>query len=248
MKKILLGIASVTLLFSCSLKEENERMKVEIEQLKSELGISQLMAQTLEEIGGLLDSIDKHRQVLRLDMEMGTTYADYTNRMSELNDYVSQTERRISELEDQLQQGSEDNSALSVSLKRLKKELTEKSQEIARLNEQVEKYRQENQTLLTTVGLQDAEIQDKAAEIEIKRQELEFLENRIQEVLTKSKMDEADAYFARAEAVEEAARRTKLAPRKKKETLKEALELYKKAASMGREDATAKITELEKKI
>jgi len=30
-------------------------MKVEIEQLKSELGTSQLMAQTLEEIGGLLE-------------------------------------------------------------------------------------------------------------------------------------------------------------------------------------------------
>ena len=248
MKKILVGVASATLLFSCSLKEENERMKVEIEQLKSELGTSQLMAQTLEEIGGLLDSIDENRQVLRLDMEMGTTYQDYTNRMGELNDYVSQTEARISELENQLQQGGEVNNALSISLRRLKKELTEKSQEIARLNEQVEKYRQENKTLLTTVSLQDAEIQDKAAEIEIKRQELELLENRIQQVLIKSKMDEADAYFFRAEAVEEAARRTKLAPRKKKETLKEALELYKKAASMGREDAAAKITELEKKI
>jgi len=248
MKKILIGITSTVLLFSCSLKEDNERMKVEIEQLRSELENSQLMAQTLEEIGGLLDSIDENRQMLRLNMELGTTYQDYTNRMEELNEYVSQTEGRINELESQLQQGSDVNNALSISLKRLKKELAGKSQEIARLNEQVEKYRQENKTLLTTVSLQDAEIQDKAAEIEIKRQELELIENRIQEVLTKSKMDEADAYFARAEAIEEAARRTKLAPRKKKETLKEALELYKKAASMGREDATAKITELEKKI
>jgi len=248
MKKILLGIASTILLFSCSLKEDNERMKVEIEQLRSELETSQLMAQTLEEIGGLLDSIDENRQMLRLNMELGTTYQDYTNRMEELNEYVSQTEGRINELESQLQQGSDVNNALSIGLKRLKKELAKKSQEIARLNEQVEKYRQENKTLLTTVSLQDAEIQDKAAEIENKRLELELIENRIQEVLTKSKMDEADAYFARAEAIEEAARRTKLAPRKKKETLKEALELYKKAATMGREDATAKITELEKKI
>ena len=63
-----------------------------------------------------------------------------------------------------------------------------------------------------------------------------------------SKVDEADAYFARAEAVEEAAKRTKLAPRKRKESLKEALELYKKAAALGREDANGKVTELEKRI
>jgi hypothetical protein len=48
--------------------------------------------------------------------------------------------------------------------------------------------------------------------------------------------------------VEEAANRTKLAPRKKKETLKEAIELYKKALSLGKQEAQARIAELEKKI
>jgi len=42
--------------------------------------------------------------------------------------------------------------------------------------------------------------------------------------------------------VEEAANRTKLAPRKKKETYKEAIELYKKALSMGKTEAQAKLT------
>jgi hypothetical protein len=48
--------------------------------------------------------------------------------------------------------------------------------------------------------------------------------------------------------VEEAANRTKLAPRKKKETYKEAIELYKKALSMGKQEAQDKITALEKKV
>jgi hypothetical protein len=61
-------------------------------------------------------------------------------------------------------------------------------------------------------------------------------------------MNEADSYFARATAVEEAANRTKLAPRKKKETYKEAIELYKKALSMGKQEAQDKITALEKKV
>jgi hypothetical protein len=77
---------------------------------------------------------------------------------------------------------------------------------------------------------------------------LALIEAKIQELMIQSKMSEADAYYARAQAVEEAANRTKLAPRKKKETLKEAVELYKKALSMGKTEAQAKIDELEPKI
>jgi hypothetical protein len=66
--------------------------------------------------------------------------------------------------------------------------------------------------------------------------------------MVQSKLSEADSYYARAEAVEEAANRTKLAPRKKKETLKEAIELYKKAQSLGNTKAQAKIDELTKRV
>lgn len=61
-------------------------------------------------------------------------------------------------------------------------------------------------------------------------------------------MSEADSYYARGAAIEEAANRTKLAPRKKKDTLREALELYKKAQSLGNTNAQAKIDEIEKKL
>ncbi len=106
----------------------------------------------------------------------------------------------------------------------------------------------ENKNLSETVNMQDAMLQDKEAQILAKQQELALIEARIQELMIQSKMSEGDAYFARAMAVEEAANRTKLAPKKKKETLKEALELYKKSLSLGKEEAQAKITELEKKI
>ena len=52
----------------------------------------------------------------------------------------------------------------------------------------------------------------------------------------------------RAQAIETAAERTRLAPRKKKETIKEALDLYKKALSLGKNEAQAKITELEDRL
>jgi hypothetical protein len=75
-----------------------------------------------------------------------------------------------------------------------------------------------------------------------------LIEARVQEIMIQGKMSEADAYYARAQAVEEAANRTKLAPRKKKETLREAVELYKKALSLGKNEAQDNITSLEKKL
>ena len=66
--------------------------------------------------------------------------------------------------------------------------------------------------------------------------------------MIQSKISEADAFYTRAVAVEEAANRTKLAPRKKKQTLKEAVELYRKALSLGKNEAQAKITEIEKRL
>jgi tetratricopeptide (TPR) repeat protein len=98
------------------------------------------------------------------------------------------------------------------------------------------------------MDLQEAEIYDLEEEITMKLEELELIENRILEIMKKSQMTEADSYFALGEALEEAARRTKLAPKKRKETYKEAIEIYKKAIAFGREDAQAKIDELEKKI
>jgi hypothetical protein len=96
--------------------------------------------------------------------------------------------------------------------------------------------------------MQEAELTDKSIEIETKTQELALIEARVQELMIQSKMTEADAYYARGQAVEEAAARTKLAPRKKKETLREAVELYKKALSLGKTEAEEKITALESKL
>ncbi|NJM24286.1 MAG: hypothetical protein HC859_00845 [Bacteroidia bacterium] len=133
-------------------------------------------------------------------------------------------------------------------ISKLKKDLQARTEEIALLQEQVDKYRNENENLMLTIDLQQATLEDKDTQIMAKQQELALIEARIQELMVQSQVSEADAYFARAQAVEEAAARTRLAPKKKKETLREALELYKKSLSLGKQEAQAKITELEKKI
>lgn len=240
-------IAAVIFNTSCDNKEKDE-LRSQVDSLKRELQTSQQMAETLTEVGTLMDSIDASRQLLRVNMVEGTTYDDYSSRMKDLNTYVKETQNKISNLEKSLRASNANSSLYAKTIKKLKADLEARATEITELQEQVEKFRSENENLINTVGLQEAEIADKQAEIEARTQELALIEARVQELMIQSKMTEADAYFARAQAVEEAANRTRLAPKKKKETLREALELYKKSLSLGKTEAQAKITDLEKRL
>lgn len=246
-RNLVFALPLAALVFGCDTKEKDQ-LRTQVDSLKVELETSQKMANTLTEVGVLMDSIDASRQLLRVNMVEGTTYDDYTSRMKDINGYVRDTQKKIDDLEKSVTASNSKNNANAKLLRKMKADLENKTQEIVALQEQVEKYRSENQNLITTVSMQEAELSDKAGQIEAKTQELALIEARVQELMIQSKMTEADAYFARAQAVEEAANRTKLAPRKKKETLKEAVELYKKALSMGKNEAQEKITELEKKI
>ncbi len=245
-KKLLIVLSIGLVMMSCG--GESEKLKSQVDSLKAELQTSQQFANTLQEVGTLMDSIDASRQLLRVNMVEGTTYADYTSRMKDINNYVKDTQNKIEDLEKSLKKSKGNANAYAATIKKLKADLEDRNKEIANLQANVEELKNTNQNLITTVGLQEAELTDKEGQIETKTQELALIEARIQELMVQSKMSESDSYFARAQAVEEAANRTKLAPRKKKDTLKEALELYKKAQSLGHEKAQAKIDELTKRV
>lgn len=245
-KRFLFIVAAGALMAACG--GESERLQTQVDSLRSELQTSQEFVKTLQEVGVLMDSIDANRQLLRVNMVEGTTYDDYTARMKDINNYVKDTQSKIEDLEKSLKKSKGTANAYAATIKKLKADLEEKNAEITRLQETVANLGNENKNLITTVELQEAELSDKEAQILAKQQELALIEARIQELMINSKVSEADSYYARGQAVEEAANRTKLAPKKKKETYKEAIELYKKALSLGKQEAQAKITELEKKI
>ena len=234
-------------LISCETKEK-EALQYQVDSLKTELEKSHQTSETLAEIGTLLDSIDASRQLLRVNLVEGTAYSDYSGRIKELNEYIKATGDKIENLEQSLKSSKANSRAFSNTIKQLKSELANKGKEIEFLQEQVEKFRNENENLIITVDLQDAEIADKQSQIETKIQELALIEARVQELMIQSKVSEAEAYYTRAQAIETAAERTKLAPRKKKETIREALELYRKALSLGKNEAKAKIAELEGRL
>lgn len=247
MKKLLIVVSIGALFASCG-GAENAKLKTQLDSLQNELQVSQQMAQTLQEVGTMMDSIDASRQVLRVNMVEGTTYSAYTSRMKDLNNYVKETQSKIGDLEKSLKKSKANNNAFAATVKKLKADLEQKNGEIAALNQRVQDLGSQNENMKITIDLQEAELNDKQSQIETKQQELALIEAKIQELMIQGKMSEADSYFARGQAVEEAANRTKLAPRKKKDTLKEALELYKKALSLGNDKAQAKVNELEKRL
>jgi len=243
--QFLLVVVIGLILVGCG-KEERTKLQTQVDSLKSELETSQELARTLGEVGVLMDSIDANRQVLRMNMMEGTTLDNYTNRMEDLNKYVKDTEKKISDLEKQLKKSKANTNYFSTIVNNLKAEIEKKNLEITMLQEMVSKYQTENENLIKVNEMQDAAIVEQEAQLANKQQELALIEARIQELMIQSKVSDAEQFYARGAAVEEAANRIKLAPKKKKETLKEALEFYKKSYSLGHEPAKAKIDQLEK--
>ena len=244
MKTIPILLVLPLFIFSCGIRELKEENKT----MRDELDVTRRANATLYEIGVLLDSIDANRDNMVMNLEAGTTYDEFVDRMENLNEYVKRAEEKLSQLDAAISKSDQTNKYLSANLNKVRKELMEKNEQIKRLEEQVNKYRSETQDLMTLVSLQEAEIGDKEAEIATRNEELAFIEAHIDELLKQAQVSEADAFYARAQAVEEAARRTKLAPRKKKQSLMEALELYEQALLKGKEDAREKVNELKKRL
>jgi predicted nucleic acid-binding Zn-ribbon protein len=247
LRVVLFSSALLILFVSCQ-KKHIEKLETQNDSLRTVLRINEQAVLTIKEINTLLDSIDAERKLIKLEMVEGIPYSNYSARMEGVLEYVKKSQTKIDDLQKTLKSVKNENSAYTMMIDALKNELEIATSEISSLQEQVKNVENKNTELVTLVHLQQNEISANQTKIESSKQELSLFENKIHELMLQSKVSEADAYYARAEAVYEAAQRTKLAPRKKKETLKEALELYKKSFSLGKAEARAKVTVLQKKI
>jgi chromosome segregation ATPase len=235
---------------ACNSKEklEIQRLRTENDSLRAELQTRYAMVEVMNDIKILMDSIDDNRKVLRSDLREGTTFEYFTDRLKDINKYVKNTEAKIADIQKKMKRSNRDATAYLMMVDALKSELSIRVEEIATLEASVAQIRDENTGLVNTVKLQEVQMSDMASKIETREQELKLLEAKVTEMIENFKVTEAEAYYARAKAVEEAAKRTRLARSKKKETYREALELYKKAYSLGKKEARANIRDLEKKI
>jgi chromosome segregation ATPase len=244
----LTAIVVTSIIFPGCNSKEVARLQMENDSLRYQLDTRYSVVETMKDIKVLLDSIDVSRKALHVNLYEGTSVQDVASRLTNINQYVKQTEEKIGKIEKDLKSTTGKASAYLMLVDALKDELSIRASEVDELAAQVNNYKEENKGLVKTVKLQENEMSKMQSQIAVKQQELMLIEAKVTELVQNFKVSEAEAVFARAQAVEEAAKRTKLAPQKKKATYKEALELYKKALSLGKSEATTKIAELEKKI
>lgn len=243
-RKFILGLAVVGLLWGCNNKQKEIALQSEIDSLRTELQESQETTEALQEVGVMIDSIDASRQLLRTDMVEGASYQDYKNRLASIQEYVKESQAKIAELEKNTQR----TRGYAGTIKRLKADLEETSQKLTLLEEEVKSVRADNQTLTRTVSSRDSIISINEETLRDREENLASLESQMQELNVESKNFQAEAYFSQAQAMEEAAKRTQFAPRKKKKAQQEALELYKKALELGKDEAQTKVQKLEKDL
>ena len=246
--KFILGLALlVGILSGCGVKER-ERLQAHVDSLNVELKSRQEAMSTLQEVGVLLDSIDANRALLRADMVEGTTHLNYTNRLKNIHRYVGETEARIASLEKSLKKSNSSAAGYLATINHLKAELESANKQMAVLQEEGMNLRNEKGLLIAQVSEKDSSLTERAEYIKVKENELALKEAQAREMSEQTRVEKANLYYGQAQALETAADRTKFAPRKKKATRREAIELYKIALSLGKTEAQQRIDKLEKEV
>ncbi|HEV8515318.1 MAG TPA: hypothetical protein VGQ59_18675 [Cyclobacteriaceae bacterium] len=243
MKTYILAVALAATLFGCDTKEKALQLKVD--SLNNALAESRKTELAMNEVGVILDSIDMNRHVLRLKIVEGISYADYVKRLKAINTHIKESQTKIALLENRAK-GSHRISLAMIN--RLKSDIESKSKEIVALQLEVINLRDQNGSLIASINQKDSTISSQREVIKLRSGNVSALEALVKDINDQNRIKVAGLYFAQAKALETAADRTKFAPRKKKETRREALELYKLSYSLGNDAAQVKIQELEKKL
>lgn len=237
-----MGLFSVVL-SSCH-KDENVQLRKEVDSLKWVLESSQNVEFQLNEIDDLLDSIDANRKILRATVVQDPEYRGYANRLRDLNFHIRDTQLKIEELE----QASSKVKELLIAVQTLQTELALQADQFSALQKKGKLHRGEMDSMKRVVTHRDSLLNTREEVIKIKEADIAALETLIRENEENVKREMSELYYAQAEALEIAADRTNFAPQRKKETLREAIELYKISLSLGKVEAQEKIEVLEKKL
>ncbi len=233
------AVGFLFLIFSSACTSNSSKLKAENDSLRQELNSSNQVISTLRAVNILLDSIDIARHSIH-SMTLNGNSANYTERMEELKDYIRRTEEKIKELESSFVDNDVNKESYLMMIDALKDELKFRQEEAGIMDK--------NTSTLSEMDLQNDHLTEIEKKLEAKKSELKALELRIKELVRTMNISEADSYFAQAVAVEEAAKRTKLAPNKRRQTFQEALALYEKSAKLGKKEAKRKVDELTIKI
>lgn len=232
----------VLVLSSCNNKKI-EKLTLQNDSLRLELEKAQAILANFEKVTESVDELEGLRKVIPLQTVNKTTHDAMTSKIMAINEHVLTTDKTIKSLDHQLKSSRYENSAYVMMVDAVKSELQIRVDEVTILEGNIADVEQQNQEISIE---KEKIVTELLTRVNEKQLALSGLEDRLHRMETNFRNAEAEAVYARAVAVEESARKTRLAPAKKKIALTEALELYKKARALGKVEADLNIQALER--
>lgn len=232
-------------LAACHSKKMGE-LRRENDSLRNALESEHRAITTVMDARKWLDSIDANRNLSASYVAEQTGHKDFRSRLADINRFVKSSQERLAIVERSLGSSKTESSAYLKHVDDVKKELQLRVNDVVRLHGQLASRKTENTQLQETLKVQENDVEATLNHLSRKHEQLLVLERKIQMMVSAFKVAEAEAYYARARAMEDVAKRTRFSPQKRRRSLGEALALYKRSLSLGKKEARTDIAKLEK--
>lgn len=246
-KIVLILIASGLFVAGCNSKRIAS-LEHANDSLRNELQLRSFESSGMHQVRLLLDSIDINRKLLREDISDVTSTEELTTRLTDINNYVKRSEKKIETIEQQLRRSRNEASAYTMMVNAMKGEVEIRDGEIIHLASSVSDSEESNRTLMDSVRYHEKKATGLHNSITEKQKQLALLESKVHSLENDFRLTEAEVYYAKGRLLEDAARRTILAAQKKKQILTEALELYRRAYALGKQEAKRNIELIEENM
>jgi hypothetical protein len=235
-------IAICALVFSACNSRKIERLTFQNDSLTLELKKAQSALVNFEKITASFDSLEGLKIISFLTVSKNT-HDVMASKVEAINEHVIATDKAISSLNQELKSSRHENSAYVMMMDALKSELQIRVEEVTVLEANIADVELQIQEIKIE---KEKIVSELLAGVNEKQLVLTGLQERLHQMEANFRNAEAEAVYARAVAVEQSARKTRLASVKKKIALTEALELYKKARALGKVEAELNIKILDK--
>lgn len=214
--------------------------------MRNELQSEHRAITTMMDARKWLDSIDANRNLSVTHIAEQTGYKDFTSRLADIERFVESSQERLAIVERSLGSSKTESSAYLKHVDDVKNELQLRVNDVVRLHEQLASHKSEKTQLQERLKFQENDVEATLNHLSRKHEQLLLLERKIQMMVDAFNIAEAEAYYARARAMEDVAKRTRFSPQKRRQNFAEAVALYKRSLFLGKEEAIADIAKLEK--
>lgn len=234
---LILFIAGLFLM-SCG-SDELSRLRAENAELRKALEEYQPEIEAMRNMNAWLDSIDVNRQSPHSDDgNSDPAPRAVSSRLQDVNRYVITSEEKLTRFEDSLHQSKQALSRYEVMIGEMEHEVNLRDEYIEDLKASLSVYQHAQRSLTqSTIVRQDS--------LTAMHEELALLQAKMDGLIAHLRIKEGDAIYAKGKAAEEVVKRSRATIAQKRDGYREALEVFKKAFSLGNQEAADSIAELE---